>query len=162
MAGYHDFSMSNNAIAAYEDGLVPASKIPGIPASLVKEYCWPKEWHHCSKNYNRVDFFDPAEVRAIFGLEESEDYEVNEEAVEALANYKKQKKEQPVVYKNCKVEWLDWSGGTLKRPVAEEMIELGCTVSVKGQTATITLPNGRTLIKRLKTRGFSFREVPIK
>ena len=34
MAGYAGFSMSNNAVAAYDSGLVPASKIPGVPAAL--------------------------------------------------------------------------------------------------------------------------------
>ena len=38
MAGYSpDFSMSNNAKSAYAEGRVPASKIPGVPAVLVRQ-----------------------------------------------------------------------------------------------------------------------------
>lgn len=158
MAGYNGFSMSNNAVAAYNNGLVPASKIPGVPAALVKEHCRPTEWHHSSKNYNRVDFYDPAEVRAIFGLEVHEDHEADPRAVAALAAHKTGVKKAPDVLTNCRVEWIEWTG-SLKRPTATEMVAEGCKVSVKGQTATITLPTGETLTKRLTTNGFSFRQI---
>ena len=62
MAGYNGFSISNNAVAAYDDGLVPASKVPGVPAVLIKAHCRPTKWHHSSKNYNRTNFYNPAEV----------------------------------------------------------------------------------------------------
>ncbi|MDE2232514.1 MAG: hypothetical protein KGJ90_00080 [Patescibacteria group bacterium] len=158
MAGYNGFSMSNNAIAAYNDGLVPASKVPGVPAALVKAHCRPTESHHSSKNYNRVNFYDPAEARAIFGLEAHEDYEADPRAVAALAAHKAGAKRAAEVLTNCRVEWIEWTG-SLKRPTATEMVAEGCTVSVKGQTATIILPTGKTLTKRLTTNGFSFRQI---
>jgi hypothetical protein len=158
MAGYSPkYSMSNNAIAAYEDGLRPASKIPGVPAVLIKKHCRPAEWHHSSKAYNRVNFYDPSVVRVIFGIEPHEDYEVDPAAVAALAEFKVGK--QPVeTHLNCRVEWIEWSG-TLRRPKATNRAEEGCTVTVKNQTATIALPGGRTLTRRLDTRGFRFNVI---
>lgn len=158
MAGYNGFSMSNNAVAAYSNGLVPASKIPGVPAALVREFVRPDEWHHSSKNYNTVDFFNPVAVRATFGLEVHEDYDADPRAVAALAAHNARAKSAPVVHENCRVEWIEWAG-SLKRPTATNRVAEGCTVSVKGATATITLPDGATMTKRLSTRGFSFRKV---
>jgi hypothetical protein len=160
MTGYQsDFSMSNNARAAYGAGLVPASKVPGVPAALVREFCRPREWHHSSKAYNKVEFFDPAEVRAIFGIETCEDTEADPRAVAALAA-RKGAKPGETVHANCIVEWIEWSG-SLKRPVATERKAAGCTVVVKGQTATVTHPDwARLLVKRLTTNGFSFKPAP--
>jgi hypothetical protein len=155
MSGYSpDFSMSNNAIAAYDNGLRPASKVPGVPAVLVKEFCRPDEWHHSSKAYNRVNFYNPTEVRAIFGLEASEDFTADPRAVTALAAHKAGGAGTET-HMNCRVEWIEWTG-SLKRPTATNRSAENCTVIVKGQTATIRLPSGEVLTKRLKTRGFNF------
>ena len=157
MAGYQqDFSMSNNAIAAYNNGLLPASKIKGIPAALINQYCRYEEWHHSSKAFNKVKFYDEALVRATFGLAEYEDHEPDADAIAALAAHKACKKDAPAVWINCTVEWIEWSG-SLRRPKATEMKAEGCTVSVKSQTATITLANGNSFIKRLSTNGFKFQ-----
>lgn len=158
MVGYCGFSMSNNAVAAYNDGLVPASKIRGVPAVLVREHCRPSEWHHCSKNYNEVDFYEPSKVRAIFGLEAHEDYKADPRAVAALAAHKAGAKKAAEVMTNCRVEWIEWSG-SLRRPKAKQMAADCCTVTVKGQTARITLPDGRTMTKRLATNGFFFKQI---
>jgi hypothetical protein len=157
MSGYHGYSMSNNALAAYDSGLVPAYKVPGVPAALVKAHCTPREWHHASKAYNRVNFYDPAEVRALFGLEAHEEVKPNTQAVAALAAFKAGNRNKGKVYENCHVEWIDWTG-SLKRPVATARAMDGCKVTVKGQTATVTLPTGKVMVKRLTTRGFSFHQ----
>lgn len=155
MAGYSDdYSMSNNAIAAYDAGLVPASKIKGIPPALIRKFCRADEWHHSSKAYNRVDFFNPPMVRATFGMESCEDYPADPEAVAALAAHNAAKP-SAVAHTGCLVRWIEWSG-TLKRPTATHCEAEGCAVVVKGQTATVTLPDGRTLTKRLSTSGFEF------
>lgn len=156
MAGYnHHAGMSNNAVSAYDSGLQPASKIKDIPAKLIDQFCRYEEWHHSSKNYNKVKFYDPAYVLAVFGLETSEDHEANPHAIAALDAHKESKKTAPTIHTNCVVEWIEW-GGSLKRPKAEECRAEGCTVSVKGQTATITLENGNSFVKRLSTNGFKF------
>lgn len=155
MSGYSNYSMSNNALLAYECGLCPASKIKGVPASLVSIWCPSDEWHHSSKNFNKVDFYNPVKVRAIFGLEESDDYPADAGAMQALAAHKLSKKDTGVAYKNCKVDWIEWTG-TMKHPKAADRSASGCKVIVKGQTATVTLPDGTALVKRLNTRGFYF------
>lgn len=151
--------MSNNAIEAYRSGLVPASKIAGVPASLVEEFCVPAEWHHTSKNYNVTNFYDPEIVRDFFGLGE-DTTGANRFAVAALAKWKAAKKDAPRLYEDCRVEWLEWSGPR-SHPRADERVEFGCTVRLKGKTATITPPNGRQFVKRLGTRGFSFDSVEL-
>lgn len=80
MAGYaDDFSMSNNAIDAYDRGLRPRSKwtksdiLDALPANaraylqldeypleFLREYfLYPEEWHHTSKLYNKTEFYRP-------------------------------------------------------------------------------------------------------
>ena len=77
MAGYaNDFSMSNNAIDAYDRGLRPRSKwskadilnalpanaraylqLDGYPLEFLREYFLvAEEWHHTSKLYNKTEF----------------------------------------------------------------------------------------------------------
>ena len=72
MAGYIDHSISNNGMNAYKRGLFPISKLYKddlIQANLnitvkfakwlAKQGYWhPSEWHHCSKHYNEVNFYD--------------------------------------------------------------------------------------------------------
>ena len=80
MAGYADgYSMSNNAVAAYERGLRPRSKwnkrdiLDALPADkraelhldkyplafLREHFLSLEEWHHTSKQYNCTDFYLP-------------------------------------------------------------------------------------------------------
>jgi hypothetical protein len=157
MAGYDGFSMSNNAIAAYRRGLVTA-KDTGIPAHLVEEYCRYEEYHHTSSMYNSTPFYNREYVRATFGLEKSEDYEADPDAVAALEAYRKGLRNAKT-YDNCRVEWLEW-GGTRKHPRATQMVADGCRVTVKGVTATVETPDGKTFVKRLTTKGFSFSPEP--
>lgn len=156
MSGYAGFSMSNNAVAAYRDGLAPASKIGRVPASLVEQFCTPREWHHSSKHFNRVNFYDPTEVLAIFGIEPHDDYEPNPAAIAALAAHRASRKNAPAVHERCIVRWLDWSG-TRNHPHCDERQAEDCRVEVKGKTATVTTPTGQKFTKRLSTRGFSFK-----
>lgn len=162
MAGYRGYSMSNNAVSAYSNGLLPASKIKEVPAVLIERFVRYSEWHHSSKQYNRVKFYDPKIVRATFGLIEASDEDddlipANPEAVAALAAHKAEEKSVGSVHYDCLVEWIEWSG-SLRNPKAEERKESGCTVQIKGQTAKITLPNGTVLTKRLSTRGFFWKQ----
>ena len=74
MSGYYGYSMSNNAMAAYEAGLKPVSKWTraelleacGDKSELVKPLTvaelravllYRAEWHHTSSHYNRTDFY---------------------------------------------------------------------------------------------------------
>lgn len=158
MAGYCGYSMSNNAIDAYNRGLCPASKIKEIPAKLVRKFATPDEWHHTSGRYNRTDFFNPTEVYAIFGLEAHEDFDQDPKAIAALAAWRSaQKNASSIVYENCDVRWIEWSGSRNFRK-SQAMSLSGCRVEVKGHTATITHPTFGTFKKRLETHGFSLEK----
>lgn len=84
MAGYHGYSMSNNAVEAYDRGLMPRSKwtksdildeltdllkgeeakakievLAKMPTEKVRSYCLNyKERHHTGKYYNYTDFYE--------------------------------------------------------------------------------------------------------
>ncbi len=160
MTGYKGYSMSNNAVRAYGEGLVTASKIGyGIPAALIDQYVHAEEWHHTSSRYNRTNFYNPEKVLATFGIAETEDYPFSEyrrdTAVAALTAHKASKNKAPAALTGQTVTWLEW-GGTRNHPKATEIKAENCTVTVKGNTATVTLPNGRNFQKRLTTNGFSY------
>lgn len=82
--GYRDDkSMSNRAHNAYSQGLKPLSKIVAsdlptgwslkLARAAAKAGLWPRsEWHHSSKFYNEVDFYDP-ETLADVDLQEIKD-----------------------------------------------------------------------------------------
>ena len=110
MSGYaDDYSMSNNAIFAYESGLLPLSKITaralknaGITISLkqFKELCRegalrPAEWHHTSSRYNRTNFYDLEQCKA--DLEHID-----------IARYASKKKEPEPYAARC--AWVEWAG----------------------------------------------------
>ena len=158
MAGYQsDYSMSNNAIEAYDNGLLPASKIKGVPAPLIAAHCRYEEWHHSSSKFNKVKFYNPEYVLATFGLEISDDHAPSPAAIAALTAHKSTKKRAAEVYINCRVEWREWRcAGRYGKKSCERMSASSCTVSIKAQTATITTPDGKSFIKRLATTGFNF------
>ena len=86
MAGYHGYSMSNNAVEAYQDGERPLSKwtkteilsrirraikdeeielkcsfdkLNKLPVKTLKnELLCVSSWHHTSSHFNRTDFYD--------------------------------------------------------------------------------------------------------
>ena len=156
MSGYNwDAGMSNGAVDARDRGLRPASQIRGVPSALVSQFCSPCEWHHTSKMFNRTNVYDPKEVRATFGLEESEDFDTDASAVLALAQWKAarkaERKSPERIYENQVVEWNEWSGRRKKRRK-----ETVTRVVVKGQTATVTFEGGRTRTWRQYSVGFSF------
>lgn len=166
MPGYnYQAGMSNNAVNAYYEGKVPKSELTAamMPRKcslafakfLIEEKEWePCEWHHSSKFYNRTDFFSPVDLNDL--LENMEPEELN--ALRQQFADKKKEDADVEIHENCTVKWLEWFG-TRKNPKASEESAEGCRVAVKGQTATITKPNGGSFKKRLSTRGFSFQSV---
>lgn len=74
MAGYNNYSMSNNAVAAYAAGEMPLSKWTKTAllamcgdqagelsrlsvAELRRELLIKSSWHHTSSHYNKTDFY---------------------------------------------------------------------------------------------------------
>ena len=113
MAGYNGFSMSNNAVAAYEDGEKPLSKwtkadifeiiededreinlkcsiskLRKLPVKILKDVCLTySSWHHTSNHYNKTDFYS-LDVKVVENLT---DERIDELIAECKADKKKQK-----------------------------------------------------------------------
>ena len=148
MSGYHHFSKSNNAISAEQNGQLPASKIAkklGVSAFVIKQNLKPSEWHHTSSWYNTTDYYD---------FDEAKEFCESNEGLKIIESFK-QEKDEILNYEDCKVTWLEW-GGSRNNPTCSECTEYNAKVSVKGQTATITLSSGVIFKKRLTTNGFEF------
>ena len=141
MAGYNGFSMSNNAVVAYEDGEKPLSKwtktdifdaineqevelkcsiekLKKLPVKVLKEICLTySSWHHTSNHYNKTNFYS-LDVDRIENL-------TDDKIEELLSNYKADKKiESKLSEEKWKCAFLEWSGSR-KHPVATEVIEEG-------------------------------------
>lgn len=108
MAGYNGFSMSNNAVTAYEDGEKPLSKwtkadilsaieeqeielkcsiekLEKLPVKVLKRVGLSySSWHHTSNHYNRTDFYS-LDVDRIQDL-------TDEKIDKLILNYKENKK----------------------------------------------------------------------
>ena len=162
MSGYCDFSKSNNAVSAESSGRYPASraaKILGVPARFVREVCGfasHGEYHHYSKYFNRVDYFDTQEIRLWMEGDADTVEERGMAFAESLAIWKAQHAEKPAakIYSGVAVKWLEW-GGTLAHPHATERTATGCTVEdAGGKFVTVKLATGDTVRKGRDTNGF--------
>jgi len=163
MSGYNGFSKSNNAVIAECDGRFPASKaakILGVPVKFLKECCgWANggEWHHTSKFYNVVDYYNAELIRAwLDGQTEADNDELPERSgVAELATWKAtQTKTGITVHAGCTVVWLEW-GGTRNHPTCRNMKAEGCTVTDKGGSMVeVKLPGGKMMKKGKQTNGF--------
>ena len=144
MAGYNGYSMSNNAVAAYEDGEKPLSKwtkadildeirrqevelrcsvesLRCLPAKVLKGTCLTRSsWHHTSSYYNKTDFYS---------LDVDEIENLTDDTIKELAaNYKKYKADEDTQSKPSEERWkcafLEWTGSR-KHPKATEVVEEG-------------------------------------
>lgn len=170
MAGYNGFSMSNNAVAAYEDGEKPLSKwtktdifdaineqevelkcsiekLKKLPAKVLKEVCLIySSWHHTSNHYNKTDFYS-LDIDRIENL-------TDDKIEELFSDYKADKKvESKPSEEKWKCAFLEWSGSR-KHPKATEVIEEG---TVKGNwfyrkdgSKKKTTANGFRFIKQIQ------------
>lgn len=143
MAGYNGFSMSNNAVAAYESGEKPLSKwtkkdileaieiaisdgelvlncslkeLKKVPVKVLKNLCLTySSWHHTSNHYNKTDFYS----LDIDTIETLTDDKLKEEVTKSKSCQKEEPEEE-----KWKCAFLEW-GGTRKHPTATEVIEEG-------------------------------------
>lgn len=122
-AGYHGYSMSNNAVAAYEDGEMPLSKwtktailnelveldanpeiIELAKKMTVKQlkdiFLYKSSWHHTSKMYNKTDFYS---VNPDVSMDTINNYLNNS------ANQSASPKQDPDI-KYCYVSYGEWEG----------------------------------------------------
>lgn len=156
MAGYHGYSMSNNAVTAYANGEMPKSKwtktailselrdqttpdrlalLKGKTVAELRELALKRSsWHHTSSHYNRTDFYVVDTVH------------INSVSIQSLAGYSLSKKEEKPIERTA--VYLEWSG-TRKHPKATEVVVKGI---VKGNW--FHLPNGTK--KSITANGFRF------
>lgn len=162
MAGYaDDYSKSNNALDAEDDGQMVASKLAryaagrwrrlrGITASDIEDVLSPASWHHTSKMYNEVNYFDPEDLR---------ERGVRGRLCKLATARRATQKRPPVTLEGCTVEWLDW-GGTSSRPKPTEMREEGCAVTFKPGRfmVEVVFESGKKMRKLFDTRGFDITD----
>ena len=139
MAGYFEFSKSNNAIAAEEDGRYPATQLAkrlGVTTQAIKATLEPCEWHHTSKMYNKTDYYDM------------------EEAIDRIDELKafRPAKASEIVHENCTVHFVEWSG-TQRRPKATEHTLKSVKVVEKGSFLTFEF-QGKPKKKKKGANGF--------
>lgn len=122
MAGYNGYSMSNNAVAAYNNGEKPYSKwtksdiLDEIPDNLKESskkltlteirslFLHWTSWHHTSSMYNRTDFYSV----------NSDGITVNQ--IESIIAQRKPKAEKPkLTAVKAQVIYGEWEG-TRKHP----------------------------------------------
>ena len=141
MAGYKGWAMSNNAVAAYENGEKPLSKwtkttildairkqeiklkcskekLRKLPVEALKETCLIySSWHHTSSHYNKTDFYS---------LDINEIENLTDKKIEKLiTEYKTEKgAENKPLEEKWKCAFLEWSGSK-RHPKATELIEVG-------------------------------------
>lgn len=118
--GYNGYSMSNNAVNAYENGEMPYSKwtkteiidaavkkfelsddeiktLKSYKAAVLKEGLLVKtSWHHTSEYYNRTDFYS---------LGEGINFDFLNEIAEEMKAKKKEKE-----YKKAYIKYVEWAG----------------------------------------------------
>lgn len=125
MSGYNGFSKSNNAIDAENQGLLTASQVAkrishGATAAGVKAILKSTEWHHSSKFYNQVDYYDL----------EMELEEAKENGIDLFTEIIKASKKETVKYR-ADIEWLEFSGNC-KHPRVSKFSEKNIEVEEKG------------------------------
>lgn len=143
MAGYHNFSKSNNAVEAEESGRFPATvlaKLLGVKTGAITALMSPSEWHHTSKFYNCTHYFSKEEA---------------EERLEELKAWQPEAKEERT-FTRCTGSYLVW-GGTRNHPHARE-VEFGpCKVTQKGVWYILHTKDG-DVRKKETTRGFKLQD----
>lgn len=123
-AGYSGYSMSNNAVAAYEDGEMPLSKwtksailetmselempadviaeAKNLPVKALKDiFLYKSSWHHTSRMYNKTDFYS---VNPDVTIDDIHTY---------MTSYVPNKKSAELIdpqYQFCDVTYGEWEG----------------------------------------------------
>lgn len=95
MAGYCGYSKSNNAIEAEKEGRFPLTiavkelaKKANITQKLARQILKDQgswEWHHSSKFYNQVDYYDVEYALNVLSIKEYiEKFEANREEIKSI------------------------------------------------------------------------------
>lgn len=164
-AGYKGYSMSNNAVSAYEHGEKPISKwtkseLLGLikdsysdlydvakdaPLDVLRKIFLIKtSWHHTSSRYNKTDFYSFNNY-----------VDITEDGIISRINTNKPRAKEDKSDKYlADIEYLEW-GGTRKRPIPKKIELKDVYVQDNGQWRIIFDENGNQLMrKNISTKGF--------
>lgn len=172
MAGYYGFSMSNNAVTAYEEGAKPLSKwtkqamlecieecelncdiklLKKMPLKLMKEELLEYDgWHHTSIHYNKTEFYS-------FNYDKVESLD-NETIIEMIDSYKEKEEKQKQLEEKenqeikCRCQYLVWSGSR-RHPKATEVESEGVI------RKNWFYPDNENIKKSINANGFKILEV---
>lgn len=161
--GYHGYSMSNNAVSAYDDGEMPLSKwtkaailenvadiddtkvdlVKKLPLSVLKaKLLRHSSWHHTSKYYNSTDFYS---IRNDV-VEELDEKTVQEWLANKDEYTAKKEATEPTIRKG-KIHYLEW-GGTRKHPKATDVVLDDVNIEERGSFYIITDDQGREILRK--------------
>lgn len=144
MAGYFEFSKSNNAVAAEESGRYPATtlgKLLGVKPKAIKALLTASEWHHTSSHFNKTDYYDAEEAQ---------------ERLEELKAWQEPTAGE-ITHLGCSGEFVDWSG-TRNHPKATVVKFEGLKVVEKGDWFTFVIQVTPVMVRKIRkgrnTNGF--------
>ena len=144
MAGYFEFSKSNNAVAAEESGRYPATtlgKLLGVKPKAIKALLTASEWHHTSSHFNKTDYYDAGEAQ---------------ERLEELKAWQEPKAGE-IIHPGCSGEFVDWSG-TRNHPKATVVKFESLEVVEKGDWFTFIIQVTPVMVRKIRkgrnTNGF--------
>lgn len=157
MAGYHNYSMSNNAVDAYENGEMPLSKwtktaildrcgekaaqlSPLTVAELRKLLLVSRGWHHTSNHYNRTPFY-AIDEEILDEITASDVYEIV-----SARTPKKRKSATTVKTITAEITYTVWEGRYRKYRRPRDYTE---TVTYKSTDKQVQTENGG--VKRLSS-----------
>lgn len=159
MAGYNGYSMSNNAVQAYNDGEKPMSKwtktaileaLKGIgtsklallrkvdAATLKRRFLVRTSYHHTSSRYNKTDFYTVNVCAA---------EELTVQDIQALtAGTQKNDAPQKVEYTG-NIEYIEWEG-TRKHPKAIKQELRDVIIEERGCFYIVKNESGREILRK--------------
>ena len=149
MAGYFEYSKSNNALDAEYKNKFPASiaaKKLGVSTKAIKELLSTDEWHHTSNYYNKTDYYDiDIFLKIKAGEDISEFCSDDEEKKDYLETWEKLKKFKEKIVEEkyrANVTYLIWTGSR-NYPKAKEFKFDNIEVLEKGSFYIFLTPNGQ-------------------
>ena len=136
MSGYYNYSMSNNAVVAYDEGKKPRSKwdkgslisalseiydnetasdLKKFSAQVLRRvFLQRTEWHHTSSYYNETDFYEVYD-----GFKPCHALELCEETKKEIDCEREEKKHSSKCSNMALCKYLEW-GGSRNHPKAVE------------------------------------------